>query len=306
MSFTGVYGPSDETEAIETIHRGLELGITLIDTADAYGRGVNEELVGRALAGRRDQVVLSTKFGLTFESGQMGEDGSPENVHRSIDDSLRRLAVEHVDLYFLHRVDQDTPIEETVGAMAELVDQGKVRHLGLSEAGAETLRRAHAAYPITAVQSEYSLWTRDLEAEVLPVARELGIGVIAYSPLGRGWLTGSLRSPDDMREGDFRRRLPQFQPGNFERNVALADEVRQLAEEKGATPAQLALAWLLAQGDEVVPIFGTRKQANVEQNVAAAELELTPEEVERIAAVAPPGAPVGDRWPPDFKVQLNR
>src|SRR6266508_1339666 len=275
MSFSSVYGPSDDAESIDTIHAALDLGITLVDTAEAYGGGQNEELVGRAIAGRRDEVVLSTKFGLIFEAGEMGVDGSREHVHRCLEGSLGRLGVDRVDVYFLHRIDPDTPIEETVGAMAELVAAGKVAHIGLSEPSAETLRRAHAVHPIAAVQSEYSLWTREPEEAVLPAARELGIGFVAYSPLGRGWLTGSVRSPDDLPEGDFRRTSPQFQPGNFERNLALADAVRTLAGEKGVTPAQLALAWLLAQGVEIVPIFGAPRRAHVEANAAAAEIQLS-------------------------------
>lgn len=305
MSLTGVYGATNEAEALETIRAALDLGITLIDTADAYGGGRNEELVGRAIAGRRDEVVLATKFGLVFADGRMDVDGSPAHVCRSIDASLRRLAVDYVDLYILHRVDRTTPIEETVGAMAELVAEGKVRDLGLSEPGVETLRRAHETHPIAAVESELSLWTRDAEREVLPTARELEIGFIAYSPLGRGWLTGALRKSADLAEGDFRRRLPQFQPGNFEHNVALADAVRALAEEKDIQPAQLALAWLLAKGDEIVPIFGTRRRSNVQTNAHAVDVELTAEEIARLEALAPPGAPAGERWMPELMAQLN-
>ena len=306
MSLSSVYGASDEAESIATIHAALEHGVTLVDTADGYGAGHNERLVGRALAGKRGEVVLATKFGLTFENGTVGADGSPANVRRSIDQSLDRLGVDHVDLYYLHRVDPATPIEETVGAMAELVRDGKVRHLGLSEPGAETLRRAHAVHPIATVQSEYSLFTRDQEEAALPVARELGIGFVAYSPLGRGWLTGSLRSRDDLPEDDFRRGLPQFAPGNFERNAALAAEIGRLAEARGLQPAQLALAWLLSRGPEIVPIFGTRRRANVEANVRAVEIELTPAEHARLDELAPQGAAAGDRWTPDFMAQLDR
>ena len=306
MSFSSVYGRSDDVESVRTIHAALDLGITLIDTADAYGAGHNEKLVGQAIAGRRDEVVLATKFGLVFEGGVMGVDGSADHVRRSVEGSLTRLGVDVIDLYILHRVDPERPIEETVGAMAQLVAEGKARHLGLSEPSAETLRRAHAVHPIAAVESELSLWTRDAEDEGLPTARELGIGFIAYSPLGRGWLTGALRSPAEIPEGDFRHRLPQFQAGNFERNLALADEVRALADEKGVQPAQLALAWLLALGTDVVPIFGTRRAANLAANVEAVELELTADELARLDELAPKGATEGDRWTPALMRQLNR
>jgi aryl-alcohol dehydrogenase-like predicted oxidoreductase len=305
MGLSGVYGPSEDAASTETIRAALDLGITLIDTADAYGAGHNEELVGRAIAGLRDQVVLTTKFGLVFRDGRIGVDGSPDHVRRSIADSLRRLRVDDVDLYILHRVDPETPIEETVGAMAGLVAEGKVRHLGLSEPAPATLRRAHAVHPIAAIESEFSLWTRDAEAEVLPTVRELGIGFIAYSPLGRGWLTGALRSPEDIAEGDFRRELPQFQPGNFERNLALANEVRVLAEEKRVQPAQLALAWLLAKDERVVPIFGTRRRENLAANARAVEIELSATEIARLEELTPRGAPSGERWQPDFMAQLN-
>jgi aryl-alcohol dehydrogenase-like predicted oxidoreductase len=305
MSLSGTYGASDDTESVETIHTALDLGITLIDTADVYGDGHNEQLVGSAIAGRREEVVLATKFGLVFENGRMGIDGSRAHVQRAIDASLRRLGVEHVDLFILHRVDPATPIQETVGAMSELVDVGKVRHLGLSEPSADTLRRAHAVHPISAIESEFSLWTRDAEDEVLPTVSELGIGFIAYSPLGRGWLTGALRSPADIADDDFRRRLPQFQPGNFERNLALADEVRRLAEEKEVQPAQLALAWLLAKGEVIVPIFGTRRRENVVANAKAVEIELTTDEIARLAQLAPGGAAAGERYMPELMAQLN-
>ena len=306
MSFSNVYGRSDDEESIRTIHSALDLGITLIDTADAYGAGHNEELVGRAVAGRRDEVVLATKFGLVSEGGGMGVNGSPAHVRRSIERSLRRLGVDVVDLYILHRVDPETPIEETIGAMGELTVAGKVRHLGLSEPSAETMSRAHAVHPIAAIESELSLWTRDAEEEALPTARELGIGFIAYSPLGRGWLTGALRSPADIPDGDFRQSLPQFQRGNFERNLALADEVRALADEKGVQPAQLALAWLLALATDLVPIFGTRRAANLSANINAVELDLTADDMERLDELAPKGAAAGDRWTPELMGQLNR
>jgi aryl-alcohol dehydrogenase-like predicted oxidoreductase len=305
MSLSGVYGPSEEAASAQTIRAALDLGITLIDTADAYGAGHNEELVGRAIAGLRDQVVLTTKFGLVFRDGRIGVDGSPDHVRRSIEDSLRRLRVDDVDLYILHRVDPKTPIEETVGAMAGLVADGKVRHLGLSEPAPATLRRAHAVHPIAAIESEFSLWTRDAEGEVLPAVRELGIGFIAYSPLGRGWLTGALRRPQDIAEGDFRRELPQFQPGNFERNLALANEVRTLAEGKRVQPAQLALAWLLAKDELVVPIFGTRRRENLAANAKSVEIELSATEIARLEELAPRGAPSGERWQPDLMAQLN-
>jgi aryl-alcohol dehydrogenase-like predicted oxidoreductase len=305
MSFSSIYGPSEDRESITTIRAALDLGITFIDTADAYGGGHSEQLVGRAIAGRRDDVVLATKFGLTFVDGEMGIDGSPPHVRRSIERSLRRLGVDHVDLYYLHRVDPRTPIEETVGAMAELIAAGTVRHLGLSEPSAETLRRAHAVHPIAAVQSEYSLWTRDPEEEVLPTIRELGVGFVAYSPLGRGWLTGTLRRLDDLPEGDFRRSSPQFQPGNFERNRALVDEIERLAETRGIAPAQLALAWLLVQGPQIVPIFGTRRRTNLETNAAAIEITLADDELARLDELAPQGAASGDRYPPSLMGQLN-
>jgi aryl-alcohol dehydrogenase-like predicted oxidoreductase len=306
MSFSGVYGESDDAESIATIQAALDRGVTLIDTADAYGAGANESLVGKALAGRRDGVVLSTKFGLVSGADGMGVDGSPEHVHASIDASLRRLGTNHVDLWFLHRVDPGTPIEETVGAMGEAARAGKVRHLGLSEPAAATLRRAHAVHPIAAVQSEYSLFSREPEDSVLAACRELGVGFIAYSPLGRGWLTGSLTSADDLPKGDFRRSLPQFAPGNFERNLALADRVRALAEARGATAAQVALAWLLSREQWLVPIFGTRRRANVASNVEAAALALSPGELAALEEAAPRGATAGERWPQAFLAQLDR
>src|SRR5207248_7923402 len=263
---------------------------------DVYGQGANEELVGRALAGHRDEVVIATKFGNRwFDDGSRTIDGSPEYVRAAIDASLRRLDVDYVDLYYQHRVDANTPIEETVGAMAELVTAGKVRHLGLSEAGAETIRRAHAVHPITALQSEWSLWTRDPEDAVLPTVRELGIGFVAYSPLGRGFLAGRFSSPDELSEDDFRRHHPRMQGENFERNRELAQHVRELAEEKGCTPAQLALAWVLSRGDDVVPIPGTKRRTYLEQNAAASEISLTDEELRRLDEAFPPGAAAGQR-----------
>jgi aryl-alcohol dehydrogenase-like predicted oxidoreductase len=305
MSFSGVYGESDDAESIATIQAALDRGVTLIDTADAYGAGANESLVGKALAGRRDGVVLSTKFGLVSGADGMGVDGSPEHVHASIDASLRRLGTNHVDLWFLHRVDPGTPIEETVGAMGEAARAGKVRHLGLSEPAAATLRRAHAVHPIAAVQSEYSLFSREPEDSVLAACRELGVGFIAYSPLGRGWLTGSLTSADDLPQGDFRRSLPQVTPGNFERNLA-PDRLRALAEARGATAAQVALAWLLSREQWLVPIFGTRRRANVASNIEAAALVLSPGELAALEEAAPRGATAGERWPQAFLEQLDR
>ena len=299
MGMSEFYGRSDEGEAIATIHRALELGVNFLDTADMYGPYTNEQLVGRAIAGRRDEVVLATKFGI-----QRGEDprerrinGRPEYVREAVEGSLRRLETDYIDLYYQHRVDPDTPIEETVGAMAELVEQGKVRHLGLSEAAPDTIRRAHAVHPITALQTEYSLWTRDPEDEVLPTVRELGIGFVAYSPLGRGFLTGQIRSLDDLDENDFRRFNPRFQGENFQRNLDLVERVREIAREKGVTPGQLALAWVLAQGEDIVPIPGTKRRSYLEENVAAAEVELTPDDLARLDEVAPRGAAAGDRYP---------
>jgi aryl-alcohol dehydrogenase-like predicted oxidoreductase len=297
MGMSAWYGPTDADESTATIHRALELGIDFLDTADVYGEGDNEELVGRAIAGRRDEVVLATKFGnRRFEDGTRTIDGSPEYVRSAIEASLRRLNVDHVDLYYQHRVDANTPIEETVGAMAELVSAGKVRHLGLSEASPETIRRAHAVHPITALQSEWSLWTRDPEGGVLDTVRELGIGFVAYSPLGRGFLAGRFSSPDELTEGDFRKRHPRMQGDNFEENRALAEHVRELAEEKGCTPAQLALAWVLSRGSDVVPIPGTKRRTYLEQNAAAADVTFSKDELQRIDEAFPPGAAAGQRY----------
>jgi aryl-alcohol dehydrogenase-like predicted oxidoreductase len=287
MGMSAWYGRTDEEESIATIHRALELGITFLDTADVYGRGRNEELVGKAIAGRRDEVVLATKFGQAWnDRGERWIDGSPDYVRQAIDASLRRLGVDHVDLYYQHRVAADTPIEETVGALAELVDAGKVRHIGLSEAGAQTIRRAHAVHPITALQSEYSLWTRDPEEnDVLATCRELGIGFVAYSPLGRGFLAGRFESPDELDEDDFRRTHPRFQGENLARNRGLAETVKEIAAANGATPAQVALAWVLSRGDDVVPIPGTKRRSYVEQNAAASQVELSVPELERLDAL---------------------
>jgi len=294
MGMSAWYGATDERESIATIHRALELGIVFLDTADVYGTGANEELVGRAIAGRRDEVVLATKFGNRwYEDGRRTIDGSPDYVRSAIDASLQRLDVEHVDLYYQHRVDANTPIEETVGAMAELVAAGKVKHIGLSEAGAETIRRAHAVHPITALQSEYSLWTRDPEGEILDTCRELGIGLVAYSPLGRGFLAGRFTSPDELDDGDFRKNHPRFQGENLEHNQKLVETVQELASEKNVTPAQVALAWVLSRGDDVVPIPGTKRRTYLEQNAAASQVELTEEDLQRLDAL---GNAAGDRY----------
>ena len=297
MGMSEFYGSVDDGEATATIHRALELGVTLLDTADMYGHGDNEHLVGRAIADRRDQVVLATKFGVLRDRNdptRRGISGRPDYVHEACDASLRRLGVEHIDLYYQHRVDPDVPIEETVGAMAELVGAGKVRHIGLSEAAAQTIRRAHEVHPITAVQSEYSLWSRDIEDEVIPTLRELGIGLVAYSPLGRGFLTGQIKRPEDLAEDDFRRYNPRFQGENFQRNLDLVAKVEQIAQAHDAAPGQVALAWLLAQAQDVVPIPGTKRRSYLEQNVAAGELELTAEELRTLDALDPAA---GDRYP---------
>jgi aryl-alcohol dehydrogenase-like predicted oxidoreductase len=301
MGMSEFYGSADEGEAIATIQRALELGIDFIDTADMYGPFTNEKLVGKAIADRRDDVVLATKFAnVRGENGEfLGVRGDAPYVREACDASLKRLGVDHIDLYYQHRVDPDTPIEETVGAMAELVRQGKVRHLGLSEAAPETIRRAHATHPITALQTEYSLWTRDPEDDgVLETTRELGIGFVAYSPLGRGFLTGRIRSLEDLPEDDSRRagRFPRFEGENFQRNLELVERVRQIAEEKAITPGQLALAWVLAQGEQIVPIPGTKRRSYLEENAAAAAVTLTQEELRRIDDVAPLGAGAGDRY----------
>ena len=298
MGMSEFYGTADEGDATATIHRALELGVTLLDTADMYGPFTNERLVGRAIAGRREQVVLATKFGnVRGEHGErLGIRGDAGYVRQACDASLERLGVDHIDLYYQHRVDKSVPIEETVGAMAELVAAGKVRHLGLSEASAETIRRAHAVHPITALQSEYSLWTRDPEGRVLPTVRELGIGFVAYSPLGRGFLSGRFTSPDDFPEGDFRSSHPRFRGENFARNLELVDRVREIAEEKGVTPGQLALAWVLHRGDDIVPIPGTTAVRHLEENASALAIELTDDDLERIDDAAPLGVAAGDRY----------
>jgi aryl-alcohol dehydrogenase-like predicted oxidoreductase len=300
MGMSEFYGATDEAEAIATIHHALDLGVTMLDTADMYGPFTNEELVGRAIAERRDEVVLATKFGLVRDPEdprRRGVNGRPDYVISACDASLRRLQVDHIDLYYQHRVDLDVPIEETIGAMASLVDAGKVRFLGLSEAGAETIRRAHAVHPISALQSEYSLWSRDIEDEVIPTIRELGIGLVAYSPLGRGFLTGRFTGPDDFDEGDFRRYSPRFQGENFARNLSLVERVRELAGEHSCTPGQLALAWVLAQGEDIVPIPGTKRIAYLEENIGALDVQLTEDDLRRIDEAFPKGATAGNRYP---------
>jgi aryl-alcohol dehydrogenase-like predicted oxidoreductase len=308
MGMTFAYGETDEDESLKAIHRAQELGVTFLDTAEIYGPFTGEELVGRAIAGRRDEFELATKFGFNVNPDDPLEravDGSPENVRRACDGSLERLGVDHIDLYYQHRIDPDVPIEETVGAMAELVEAGKVRHLGLSEAAPDTIRRAHAVHPITAVQTEYSLWTRDPEAEVLPTVRELGIGFVAYSPLGRGFLTGQIRSLDDLDEDDWRRTNPRFQEEALEANLRLADTVRELAAERDVTPAQLALAWVMAKGDDIVPIPGTKRRSYLEENVAAAGLELSADDVTHLDEAVPADAVIGGRYRETDAALLN-
>jgi aryl-alcohol dehydrogenase-like predicted oxidoreductase len=299
MGMSEFYGPADEAESIRVIHRAIDLGVTFLDTADMYGVGHYEQLVGRAIGDRRQKVVLATKFGnVRGPKGEfLGINGKPDYVRQACDASLRRLGVDVIDLYYQHRVDANTPIEETVGAMAQLVRQGKVRHLGLSEAAPQTIRRAQKVHSIAALQTEYSLWSREPEDQILPTCRELGIGFVAYSPLGRGFLTGQFKRFEDLSENDFRRRSPRFQGENFQRNLDLVERVKQIAEEKGCTPGQLALAWLLARGKDVVPIPGTKRINYLEENVAAQNVRLTPEDMRRLDEAAPKGVTAGDRYP---------
>jgi aryl-alcohol dehydrogenase-like predicted oxidoreductase len=298
MGMSEFYGQADEDEAIATIQRALELGVTLLDTADMYGPFTNERLVGRAIADRRDSVVLATKFGneRREDGSWVGINGKPEYVRSACEASLSRLGVEHIDLYYQHRVDQSVPIEDTVGAMAELVSEGKVRYLGLSEASPQTIRRAHAVHPISALQTEYSLWSRDPEDQILPTVRDLEIGFVAYSPLGRGFLSGRYKQPEDLPEDDFRRHHPRFQGENFKRNLELVERVEEIAREKDVTAGQLALAWVLSRGEDIVPIPGTKRRSYLEENVAATEIELSAEDLTRLDEAAPVGATAGDRY----------
>ncbi|MEM9008786.1 MAG: aldo/keto reductase [Cyanobacteria bacterium P01_F01_bin.86] len=299
MGMSEFYSGRDETEAIATLHRALDLGVNFLDTADMYGPHTNEQLLGKALKGRREQAVIATKFGVvrTAGGGFGGVNGTPDYVHQACDASLQRLGIDVIDLYYLHRVDPTVPIEDTVGAMAELVQQGKVRYIGLSEAAPATLRRGHAVHPITALQSEYSLWSRDPEDDIIPTIRELNIGFVAYSPLGRGFLSGAIQRLEDLAEDDYRRSSPRFQGENFAKNLAVVEQVNTIAQAKGVTASQLAIAWLLAQGEDLVPIPGTKRRQYLEENAAAVAIKLTPDELARIDAVAPQGVAAGDRYP---------
>ena len=309
MGMSDFYGARDDAQSIATVHRAVDLGVTFLDTADMYGPFTNEELLGKAIQGRRDQVELATKFGIVRSATDpllRGFNGKPEYVKSSCDASLGRLGVDHIDLYYQHRVDADVPIEDTVGAMSELVKAGKVRYLGLSEAGPSTIRKAHAVHPITALQTEYSLWSRDPEDEILAVCRDLGIGFVPYSPLGRGFLTGQFQSVKDFAPDDYRQHSPRFQGENFTKNLELVGRIKVIAAEKGITASQLALAWVLAQGDDIVPIPGTKRRSYLEENIAAADVTLTPEELRRIDEVAPKGVASGDRYPASMMGAVNR
>jgi aryl-alcohol dehydrogenase-like predicted oxidoreductase len=306
MGMSAFYGPRDDAESLAVIDRALELGVTLLDTADMYGPHTNEVLVGKAIAGKRDQVVLATKFGIQIVDGMRRINGTPAYVKSACDGSLKRLGVDHIDLYYQHRVDPDTPIEDTIGAMADLVKAGKVRYLGMSEASADTIRRAHKVHPISALQSEYSLWTRDPEDGVLATCRELGIGFVPYSPLGRGFLTGQITKFDDLAADDFRRTNPRFQGDNFAKNLELVERVTQLAKQKGCTPGQLALAWVLAQGDDIVPIPGTKRRTFLEENLGAEQATLSRRDLASIDEIAPKGAAAGERYPVAGMSSVNR
>jgi aryl-alcohol dehydrogenase-like predicted oxidoreductase len=306
MGMSEFYGPGDDAESVATIHRALELGVTLLDTSDMYGPHTNERLVGKAIADRRDRVVLATKFGVVREGNVRALNGKPEYVKAACDASLSRLGVDTIDLYYQHRVDPGTPIEDTVGAMADLVRAGKVRYLGLSEASPETLRRACKVHPIAALQTEYSLWTRDPEDGVLAACRELGVGFVAYSPLGRGFLTGQIKKFDDLAADDFRRYSPRFQGDNFAKNLALVEHLTAVARQKGVTAGQLALAWVLSRGDDIVPIPGTKRRSYLEENVAAADISFTADELARIDAIAPSGAAAGERYAAAAMASVNR